>query len=103
MLTPLAARLDDNTSRDDNPNQYRYTGFAAGGMFTGGLDFRFLRVGDHIRLGSHIEAGYGITSRMTLTQDGGTDRANEDGDRAAELGKVGFRGFALRWGVGIRF
>ena len=97
------ARLDDDFDDDENINQYQFTGFAPGGMVTAGIDIIPKRVGRNIRLASHLEAGYGITSRMTLTQDGGSDRANVEGERAVELGSVGFRGFALRWGVGVRF
>ncbi len=97
------ARLDDDTEADDNPNQYDYTGFAPGGVAAAGVDLKPLKLAKGVRLATHLEMGYGITSRMTLTQDGGSDPANTDGDKAAELGKVGFRGFTLRWGVGLRF
>jgi hypothetical protein len=97
------ARLDDDFDDDENVNQYSYTGFAPGGMVTAGVDIKPLKLGKKVRVGSHLEAGYGITSRMTLTQDGGTDRANAEGEKAVELGAVGFRGFTLRWGVGVRF
>lgn len=97
------ARIDDDFDDDANINQYQFTGFAPGAMVTAGLDLIPTRVGRRVRLASHLEAGYGVTSRMTLTQAGGSDRANTDGEKAVELGAVGFRGFALRWGVGVRF
>jgi len=97
------ARLDDDTEADDNPNQYAYTGFAPGGVGAAGVEFRPVKVTRGLRLATHLEFGYGITGQMTLRQDAGTDAANRDGDNAAELGRIGFRGFTMRWGVGVRF
>lgn len=97
------ARIDDDTESDDNPNQYAYSGFAPGVLGAGGIELRPVKVTKGLRLATHLELGYGHTAQMTLTQDGGTDPANDDGDNAAELGRVGFRGFTLRWGVGVRF
>lgn len=97
------ARLDDGFDEDDNPNQYTYRGFAPGGMVTGGVDLKPVRVAKGVRLGTHLEMGYALTSRMTLVQEGGKDPANSSNNGDVELGSVGFRGFTMRFGVGVNF
>jgi hypothetical protein len=97
------ARIDDDFDHDDNPNQIRYTGFAPGGYVAGGVDIKPLKIGkDGLRLATHLELGYGITSDMTFKQEGGTDAELGSG-AVAEVGTVNFRGFTMRWGVGVRF
>lgn len=97
------ARLDDGFDDDDNPNQYSYSGLAPGGLVTAGVDLKPLRVTKGMRVGTHLEMGYAHTARMTLVQDGGRDPANSDNNGDVELGDVGFRGFTMRFGVGLNF
>lgn len=97
------ARLDDGFDDDDNPNQYTYRGLAPGGFVSGGVDVKPVRLAQGMRLGTHIELGYALTGRMRLVQEGGRDPASTDEPRTAQLGAVGFRGFTMRFGVGVNF
>ena len=96
------ARLDDGFDEDDNPNQYTYRGFAPGGVLAGGVDVKPFRIARGVRVGTHLEMGYALTGRMKLVQEGGRDPSNDDNGEAL-LGVVGFRGFTMRFGVGVNF
>lgn len=95
-------RLDDDLNRDDNLNQLTSRGNALGGVGALGIDLRPLKAGP-VRLGTHLEVGYGLHSRMVL--EAGDDEAqvlDAEGERSTQ-GELRARGLVVQWGVGLRF
>ena len=93
-------KLDDVTGEDDNANQLRYTSMAPGGMLTAGVDFMPFEVRHGAaRLASHLELGYGYVRPLEFSDDSGDDNSKT----ATSLGDLSFNGFAVRWGIGVRF
>jgi hypothetical protein len=95
-------RLDEDLNRDDNLNQLTSKGNALGGVAAIGIDLRPLQAGP-VRLGTHLEVGYGLHSRLQLEAgDEAQPVQNAAGDPALQ-GELQLRGLAVHWGVGLRF
>lgn len=80
-------RLDDDEAHDDNLNQVKTSAVAGGGMGALGLELVLLREDRPLRPATYLEMGYGRTANLNFE----------------DVGSLGFGGFALRWGVGVRF
>ncbi len=94
--------LDEDLDQDDNLNQLRSRAAAVGGVAALGVDLRPVKVGP-VRLGSHLELGYGAHSRMRFDAGPEADRPLDADGETASLGAVAVRGLHVQWGVGLRF
>ncbi len=79
-------RLDDDPYDDDNPNQITIRGTTVGAVAALGLDIR-LAVRQGWAISHHLEMGYEVMAPLNLD----------------EIGKLSFRGFHVRSGLGLRF
>lgn len=94
--------LDEDLDQDDNLNQLRSRAAAVGGVAALGIDLRPVKVGP-VRLGSHLELGYGAHSRLRFEAGPEDDRPLDADGETASLGAVALRGLHVQWGVGLRF
>jgi hypothetical protein len=94
--------LDENIDQDDNLNQLRSRAAAVGGVAALGVDLRPVKVGP-VRLGTHLELGYGAHTRMRFEAGPEDARPLDAAGDTASLGEVALRGLHVQWGVGLRF
>ena len=80
------ARLDDDPSSSNNPNQWRESGAGLDFLAVGGAEVRTV-VADPLQVTVHTELGYGYVSTLQL----------------GDLGPMQPGGLVFRTGVGLRF
>jgi hypothetical protein len=85
--------FDTDPDRDDNVGQVQDTAWSFGGFAAAGVDLKPVKVTKGLRLGAHLEAGYGLQSAYRF----------ETNDGAADLGGFGMRGLVVSGGAGVRF
>jgi len=85
--------FDTDTSRDDNLGQVQDTAWSFGGFAAAGVDLKPLKITRGLRLGAHLELGYGLQSAYRFEAEDGT----------AALGGFGMRGLVVSGGTGVRF
>lgn len=92
--------LGINDSLDDDPMiDIRGGGLGIGGLASGGLEFRTRPMSSGVQLASHMEFGYGISSKINFD-----NMKNNDGDYSEiDAGDLSMEGLYFRFGVGIRF
>jgi hypothetical protein len=92
--------LSINDSLDDDPMiDIRGGGFGVGGLASGGLEYRSRPMSSGVQLASHMEFGYGISSKINFD-----NMKNNDGDYSEiDAGDLSMEGLYFRFGVGVRF
>lgn len=102
MLYRGKIRLDTDIEHEGNPNELKFSALAPGAYGALGVEWLPIRLGDRARVGTHLELGYAWVLPMKFKDDNGTQR-DENSDKPAFVGQMDFHGFAMRWGVGLRF
>lgn len=92
-------RLDDDFTREDNPNQYVYRGWAPGFVTALGAEAQVLPR-RRVRPTAFLEMGYSLTGQMAFSDENVRDQGRPE---PVPLGDLQFRGFYLQSGIGVRF
>jgi hypothetical protein len=91
-------RLDDDLDEKDSLIETSAQAIAVGGAAAAGIEIRSKSVRGEFNVASHLELGYGATTKLNFKSRSGT----EGGDPLS-IGDLAFGGTYFRLGIGLRF
>ena len=91
-------RLDDDLDEKESLSEFSSQAVAVGGAAAAGFELRSKSVRGKYNLASHMELGYGATTRLNFRF-----RPGADGADPVPIGDLAFGGTYFRLGVGVRF
>ena len=99
LINRMGLNITEDLYADEPLVDIRGGGLGFGGIASGGVELRSRPFSSGLQLASHMEFGYGISSRVQFD-----NLKNNDGAfSSVDAGDLALGGLYFRWGVGVRF